>query len=142
MRVAFPGDTVPAVTMQTSSIPLAFTSPSVFALTEPPRSSDLEREGRVRYVVVSGPRDDELWAAVGAIWLSEDRLRGGVLVNPWATWEGAELARGYRGALRRRWTPEQVFAYWASERWRGSYSVEEEQSAETLALLAELVNAL
>jgi hypothetical protein len=35
-----------------------------------------------------------------------------------------------------------LFDYWSEEIWRGPYSIDEEQGAETLALLADLVNAL
>lgn len=141
MPAAGAGDTV-RLRMGTAPIPFAFTSPSAFALAERPGISDLEREGLVRYTVVDGRRDDGSWGTVAAIWLSEDGERGGVLVNPWALWEGAELARGYRGAVRRGWTPERIFAYWVDEPWRGSYALGEEQTAETLALLADLVDAL
>ena len=37
---------------------------------------------------------------------------------------------------------EAIFDYWSEEIWRGPYSIDEEQGAETLALLADLVNAL
>ena len=40
------------------------------------------------------------------------------------------------------WRPEAIFDYWSEEIWRGPYSIDEEQGAETLALLADLVNAL
>ena len=115
---------------------------SAFALAETLTTPELESEGQVRYLVVSGKQDDALWGPVGVIWLSEDRRRGGFLVNPWALWEGSEIVRGYRGALERHWSPEQVYGYWQREVWRGPYSVDEEREAETLLLLAELVNAL
>jgi hypothetical protein len=99
-------------------------------------------EGRVRYLLVSGRQDDGLWGTLGAIWLSEDRARGGFLVNPWALWEGSEIVRGYRGALERRWTPEHVYDYWRCEVWRGPYSVDEELEAGSLLLLSQLVDAL
>ena len=115
---------------------------SAFALAEEPTAPELEAEGRVTYLVVNGKQDDGLWGPVGTMWLSEDRRRGGFLVSPWALWEGSEIVRGYRGALERHWTPEQIYGYWQGEVWRGPYSVDEEREAETLLLLSELLNAL
>jgi hypothetical protein len=115
---------------------------SAFALAEEPTAPELETEGRVRYLIVNGKQDDGLWGPIGALWLSEDRDRGGFLVNPWALWEGSEVVRGYRGALDRHWSPEQIYGYWQDEVWRGPYSVDEEREAGTLLLLSELVNAL
>jgi hypothetical protein len=128
--------------MTAATVPLSFSSPSAFAVAEMPRPSDLERERRVRFLIVSGRQDDGSWGPVGAMWLSEDHARGGFLVNPYALWNGSEIARSYRSAVRRGWRPETIFEYWSDEIWRGPYSVDEEQRAETLALLAELVNAL
>ena len=122
--------------------PIRFSSPSAFAVAEAPTSRDLQFEGRVRFLVVSGVQDDTLWGPVGAIWRSEDGRRGGFLVNPYALWAGSEIARGYRGALVRGWTPEAIYDYWAGEIWRGSYVVEDEQGAETFSLLVDLVDAL
>ena len=128
--------------MTVATVPITFSSASAFAVAEMPRSSALDAERRVRFLVVSGRQDDGFWGPVGALWLSEDRRRGGFLVNPYALWNGSEIARGYRGATDRGWDPEAIFDYWSNEIWRGSYSVDEEQRAETLSLLAELVNAL
>ena len=122
--------------------PIRFSSPSAFAVAEAPTPRDLQHGGRVRFLVVSGVQDDALWGPVGAMWRSEDGRRGGFLVNPYARWAGSEIARGYHGALVRGWTPEAIYDYWAGEIWRGSYVVEEEQSAETLSLLVDLVDAL
>jgi hypothetical protein len=115
---------------------------SPFALREDLSAPLLEREGRVRYLVVSGKQDDGLWGPVGAIWLSADGARGGFLVNPWALWQGSEIVRGYRSALERGWTPGQIYRYWATEVWRGSYTVDHERDAETLTLLRDLVDVL
>jgi hypothetical protein len=115
---------------------------SAFALAEEPTAPELEAEGRVRYLVVSGRQDDGLWGPVGAIWLSEDGERGGFLVSPWALWEGSEIVRGYRGALERHWNPAQIYGYWQEEVWRGPYAVDDEREAGTLLLLNELVQAL
>ena len=115
---------------------------SAFSLAEDLAAPELETEGRVRYVVVSGKQDDGLWGPIGALWVSQDGARGGFLVNPWALWAGSELVRGYRSALERGWTAEQVYRYWLSEVWRGSYSVDDEREARTLLLLHELVGVL
>jgi hypothetical protein len=115
---------------------------SPFALAEDVATPDLEAEGRVRYVVVTGKQDDGLWGPVGAIWVSEDGRRGGFLVNPWALWEGSEIVRGYGSALERGWSPEQIYRYWTNEVWPGSYVVVDEREAQTLILLHELVAVL
>lgn len=48
----------------------------------------------------------------------------------------------YQGALERGWSHEGIYDYWAGDIWRGSYAVDDEQSAETLSLLLDLVDAL
>jgi hypothetical protein len=128
--------------MSAVTVPISFSSPSAFAVAKMPRSSVLELERRVRFLVVSGRQDDGLWGPIGALWLSDDGARGGFLVNPYALWNGSEIARSYRSAHKRGWRPEAIFDYWSEEIWRGPYSIDEEQGAETLALLADLVNAL
>jgi hypothetical protein len=128
--------------MSAVTVPISFSSPSAFAVAKMPRSSVLEHERRVRFLVVSGRQDDSLWGPIGALWLSDDGARGGFLVNPYALWNGSEIARSYRSAQKRGWRPEAIFDYWSEEIWRGPYSIDEEQGAETLALLADLVNAL
>jgi len=115
---------------------------SPFALVEEPSAPATLTEGRVRYLVVSGRQDDDLWGPVGALWISEDERRGGFLVNPWALWTGSEVVRSYHGALERGWSPETIYRYWQTEVWRGSYSVDHGREAETLLLLSELVAVL
>ena len=115
---------------------------SPFSVIVPPSMGELEREGRVSYVLLSGRQDDGLWGPVGAVWLSDDAERGGILVSPWALWEGSEIVRGYRSALRRGWTPLEIYGYWQREVWTRGYTVLEERSAESLYLLNELVSAL
>ena len=128
--------------MTVTAAPIRFSSPSAFAVAEAPSPRDLSLDGRVRFLVVSGVQDDALWGPVGAMWRSEDGERGGFLVNPFARWAGSEIARGYGGALARGWTHAGIYTYWAAEIWRGSYAVDDEQSAETLSLLVDLVDAL
>jgi len=115
---------------------------SPFALLEELTTDELRSEGAVRYLLVNGRQDDGLWGPLGALWLSEDRLRGGFLVNPWALWAGSEIVRGHRSALARDWTPEAIYGYWQREVWRGTYGVDQERPASSLALLSELVSAL
>jgi hypothetical protein len=126
--------------MANATVRIDLTSP--FGVAEEPAVDELGSEGRVRYLVVSGRQDDGLWGPVGAMWLSEDGERGGFLVSPWALWTGSEVVRGYRGALERGWSPEQIYRYWQREVWRGSYAVDEERTTETLLLLFQLVAAL
>lgn len=115
---------------------------SPFALVDEPRAPELESEGRVRYLLVNGPQDDALWGPIGAVWLSQDGRRGGCVVHPFALWEGSELVRGFRSALARGWTTEQVYAYWRTEVWPRGHVVEDEREASSLALLSDLVSAL
>jgi len=115
---------------------------SAFSVVEAPTTVQLETEGRVRFLLVSGKQDDGLWGPIGALWLSEDGERGGFLVNPWALWEGSEIVRGYRSALERAWSPTQIYAYWQREVWPRAYIVDEERPAQSLFLLNELVAAL
>lgn len=117
-------------------------SRSPFSVVESPTTAQLGSEGRVSYLLVSGKQDDGLWGPIGALWLSEDGLRGGFLVNPWALWEGSEVVRGYRSALERGWTPEVIYGYWHREVWPRGYTIDEQREAETLFLLNELVAAL
>jgi len=126
----------------TSTHAFAFSSASAFAIADRPGSIALEHEGRVRFLLVSGKQDDGSWGVVGSLWMSDDAERGGFLVNPWALWVGSEIVRGYRSALARGWSPERIFEYWRTEVWRGSYSVDDEQTAGSIGLLSELVNAL
>jgi hypothetical protein len=115
---------------------------SPFSLIRGSSTRDLEREGSVTYVLLSGRQDDGLWGPMGAVWLSDDGQRGGFLVSPWALWEGSEIVRGYRSALRRGWTAREIYDYWRREVWTRGYTALEERSAESLYLLNELVSAL
>jgi hypothetical protein len=117
-------------------------SRSPFALISPVVSVDLETQGRVRYLLVSGKQDDGLWGPIGAVWLSEDERRGGFLAHPWGIYEGSEFVRGYRSALKRGWTAASIYRYWQREVWRGTYSTDRERDAETLALLNDLLASL
>jgi hypothetical protein len=114
---------------------------SPFALAEPPTTVALETEGPVRYVLVNGQQDDGAWGPLAAVWRSEDGERGGVVVDPWALWAGAEVVRGHESAVRRGWSSEQVYAYWRTEVWPGQV-VDEERAAGSLRLLWELLAAL
>jgi hypothetical protein len=115
---------------------------SPFAPIEAPSTLELETERGVRYLLVSGRQDDGIWGTVGAVWLSADGERGGFLIHPWAIDLGAEMARSYRGALARGFTPSTIFDYWATEPWTGSSVVDDVREAETLLLVNELLNVL
>lgn len=117
-------------------------SRSPFSIVEPVSSPQLEAEGRVRYLLVSGKQDDGIWGPVGAVWLSEDTRRGGFLVHPWGLFEGSEFARGYRSALKRGWAPESIYRYWLREVWRGTYAIDRERESETLPLLNDMLASL
>lgn len=72
-------------------------------------------EGPVRFLLVSGERDDGGWGVLGAFWLTIDGTHGGFLVAPGAIWHASELARGYHSALRRGWNEEQIYSYWQTQ---------------------------
>lgn len=115
---------------------------SPLALIASPDVLELRTPGPVRYLVISGRQDDGLWGPLGALWRSEDGERGGFLVHPWALWEGSEMVRCYRSALAHGWSPEEIYRYWQREVWPGGYVVDEERTAASLALLADLLDAL
>lgn len=102
----------------------------------------LRCEGQVRYLLVRGTRDGSSVAAVGAIWVSEDGRRGGVVPNPNSSWAAAELVRNHDGALERGWSPERIFDYWRDTRdepW--GLDIDPPQVAETLRALTARVEA-
>ncbi len=105
---------------------------------------ELRSEGRVHYLIVSGERDSGAWGVIGAFWLSRDSERGGFLVNPNAVYVGSEMVRSYRGALKRGWTPDQVYRYWQSKVGvKGEpYKVDRQQLADTLMRLNQMIQGL
>jgi hypothetical protein len=110
---------------------------------ETPSWPELEAEGAVRYLLVSGRQDDGVWGAIGAVWLSHDGERGGFLVHSMAIERGSEMGRSHRGALARGFTPATIFEYWAREPWNGAHVVvDRERRAGTLVLVAALLDVL
>lgn len=104
---------------------------------------EIEREGPVRFLLVSGERDDTAWGVIGAFWLSLDGRRGGFLVSPGAAWHGSEMIRSFRGALARKWSEERIFSYWEGQAGSvGTYMVDPEQRSESLFHVARRVGAL
>jgi len=63
---------------------------------------DALAEGPVRFLLISGSRDDETWGLIGAFWLSIDGNRGGFLVAPESIWPGSEMVRNLRSGLAER----------------------------------------
>jgi hypothetical protein len=93
-------------------------------------------EGPVRFLLVSGHQDDDAWGVVGALWLSIDGERGGVVVSPRALWLGSELARSYRSARRRGWSPEAIYRWWQTQVGAaGKLMIDPQQHAESLGLV-------
>lgn len=117
---------------------------SPFATTPvPAHLPDLEREGTVRFLLVSGERDDTAWGVTGAFWLSMDGRRGGFLVSPASLWHGSEMVRSFRGALDRGWSEERIYSYWEGQAGSvGTYMVDPEQRADSLFQVARLVGAI
>jgi hypothetical protein len=122
----------------------AWGEPSPFASPAPTAVLDqLRSEGAVRYLLVSGERDDTTWGIIGAIWLSNDAERGGFLVSPDALWPGCEMARSYRGALSRGWTDEQIFSYWEDQTGSlGTYMIDPDRRVDSLLEVARAVGLL
>lgn len=112
-------------------------------LREPVAAPDALAEGPVRYLLVSGHRDDDTWGLVGALWLSIDGERGGFLVAPEAIWPGSEMVRSFRGALGRGWSHEDVYRWW--QRQIGAahgLMIDPQQHADTLFQVARRVGCL
>ncbi|HEX6230263.1 MAG TPA: hypothetical protein VF029_00955 [Actinomycetota bacterium] len=106
------------------------------------RVPELEAEGPVHYLTLSGERDDGTWGVLGMVWLSTDGARGGFLASPSSPWRGSEMARSYESARRRGFTPVEIFWYWRDDADDGGYHVDPERGAESLRLLSELVTVL
>lgn len=106
------------------------------------RFPDLEAEGSVRYLTLSGERDDGTWGVLGMVWLSADDERGGFLASPSSPWRAGEMARSYESARRRGFTPAEILGYWRDEAGHNGYHVDPERGAESLRLLSELVAVL
>jgi hypothetical protein len=122
----------------------AWGEPSPFASPAPTAVLDqLKSEGEVRYLLVSGERDDTTWGIIGAIWLSNDAERGGFLVSPDALWPGCGMARSYRSALSRGWTDEQIFSYWDEQTGSlGTYMIDPDRRVDSLLEVARVVGLL
>jgi len=115
---------------------------SPFATT-PLQLTDLQREGSVRFLLVSGERDDAAWGVVGAFWLSDEGGHGGFLVSPEALWHGSEMVRSYRGALTRGWAMERIYRYWEEQVGStGTYMIDPEESASSLYQVARRVGTI
>ena len=100
-------------------------------------------EGPVRFLLVSGERDDGRWGLLGAYWLTIDGTKGGFMVAPGAVWQGSEHARSYRGALRRGWDEEEIYAYWQTQVGAsGQVMVDPQQHADAVFQVARRVGAL
>ena len=99
--------------------------------------------GPVRYLLISGGRDDGTWGLIGAFWLAIEDGHGGFLVAPESIWPGSEMVRGLRSALARGWTHEQVYRYWQSQVGAaGSIMIDPQQHADTMFQVARRVGAL
>jgi len=113
------------------------------ALREPIIAPDALAEGPVRFLLISGERDDTTWGLIGAFWLSIDGKRGGFLVAPEAIWPGSEMVRNLKSALTRGWNHESVYRYWQSQVGAaGSLMIDPQQHADTMFQVARRVGAL
>jgi hypothetical protein len=113
------------------------------ALREPVVAPDALAEGPVRFLLVSGSRDDARWGLVGAFWLSIDGRRGGFLVAPEAIWQGSEMARSLKSAIARGWSHEEIYRWWQTQVGAvGNVMIDPQQHADTLFQVARRVGAL
>src|SRR5262249_8345453 len=104
---------------------------------------DALAEGPVRFLLVSAGLDDARWGVVGALVLSIDGARGGVVVAPPAMWQGSEMARSFSSAVTRGWTPEEIYRYWQHQVGaKGTIMIDPQQHADTLFQVARRVGAL
>ena len=106
-------------------------------------SAHMLSDGPVRYLLVSGERDDRLWGSIGAFWRSIDGGKGGFFVSPDAIWAGSEMVRSVRSALGRGWTIDRIYAYWqAHVGISGRLMIDPQQHADTLFQVARRVGAI
>ena len=104
---------------------------------------DALAEGPVRFLLISGARDDTTWGLIGAFWLSIDGRRGGFLVAPEAVWPGSEMVRNLKSALARGWSHERIYRYWQAQVGAaGSIMIDPQQHADTMFQVARRVGAL
>jgi hypothetical protein len=104
---------------------------------------DALAEGPVRFLLISGDRDDSSWGLVGAFWLSIDGKRGGFLVSPEAIWHGSEMVRNVKSAISRGWSHEEIYRYWQAQVGAaGSIMIDPQQHADTMFQVARRVGAL
>jgi len=116
---------------------------SPFATTPAAQLTDLRRDGSVRFLLVSGERDDGAWGVVGAFWLSDEGDHGGFLVSPESLWHGSEMVRSFRGALLRGWTEERIYQYWEAQAGSTSiYMIDPEESASSIFQVARRVGTI
>lgn len=100
-------------------------------------------EGPVRFLLVSGERDDGRWGMLGAYWLTIDGTKGGFMVAPGALWQGSEHARSYRCALLRGWDEEEIYAYWQTQVGAsGRVMIDPQHHADAVFQVARRVGAL
>jgi hypothetical protein len=113
------------------------------ALREPVVAPDALAEGPVRFLLVSGSRDNGRWGLVGAFWLSIDGRRGGFMVSPEAIWQGSEMVRSLKGAIARGWAHEEIYRWWQAQVGAvGNVMIDPQQHADTLFQVARRVGAL
>jgi hypothetical protein len=104
---------------------------------------DALAEGPVRFLLISGARDDTTWGLIGAFWLSIDGSRGGFLVAPEAVWPGSEMVRNLKSALARGWSHERIYRYGQAQVGAaGSIMIDPQQHADTMFQVARRVGAL
>ena len=119
-----------------------FDSP-LASLREPIAAREALAEGPVRYLLVSGGRDNGRWGLVGAFWVNIDGSNGGFIVSPEAIWQGSEMVRSYKSARERGWTHEEVYNWWQAQVGLvGTIMIDPQVHADTLFQVARRVGAL
>jgi hypothetical protein len=116
---------------------------SLALVREPLPSAHLLSEGPIRFLLVSGRRDDGRWGLLGSFWRTIDGRNGGFLVSPDSIWSGSEMVRCVRSALERGWTIERIYSYWqAHVGVAGSLMIDPQQHADSLFQVARRVGAI
>jgi len=117
--------------------------PSPFATMPVLHLADIQRDGSVRILLVSGARDDARWGIIGAFWIADEGDQGGFLVSPESLWHGSEMVRSYLSAIARGWTHERIYRYWEGQVGStGTYMIDPGERASSLFEVARRVGTI
>lgn len=105
-----------------------------------PIGEEMRWDGPVRFRIVEGDRDDGTYGVIGAAWLAADLEHSGWVPSPFAAARGSDTILGWREALERGFSPQEVYEAFV-ESWGRSlaYGVHEERTAPSPGALRELL---